>query len=160
MKYFADCLTIEDVKKEFKRLAFLHHPDKGGSTATMQEINKAYKFAIASVLSGSGKTDQEINDSILESEAYSKAVESIIHLDGLIIELVGVWIWVTGNTRQHKDVLKSSGFFYASKKQAWYFRTAEHEHKRKNGKVLELDTIRTKYGSQTINKGYRPALSS
>ena len=41
-KFFESCKTLDELKKEFRRLAMLNHPDKGGSTATMQEINAEY----------------------------------------------------------------------------------------------------------------------
>ena len=39
-------LTLEDIKKQYKRIALKHHPDKNGNTATsnerFQKINEAY----------------------------------------------------------------------------------------------------------------------
>ena len=43
IKYFYDCHSLEDVKRKYKELAMLHHPDRGGNTATMQEINNEYE---------------------------------------------------------------------------------------------------------------------
>lgn len=43
MKYFANCNTLDELKKEFRRLAMIHHPDHGGDTATMQAINGEYE---------------------------------------------------------------------------------------------------------------------
>lgn len=42
MKYFENIATLDDLKKEYRRLAMIHHPDVGGDTATMQEINAEY----------------------------------------------------------------------------------------------------------------------
>jgi len=42
MKYFAEVHTLDELKKKFRRLAMLNHPDVGGDTATMQEINAEY----------------------------------------------------------------------------------------------------------------------
>jgi len=42
MKYFTDCKTLDKLKKEYRRLAMLHHPDVGGDTATMQAINAEF----------------------------------------------------------------------------------------------------------------------
>lgn len=42
MKYFTEVHTLDELKKEFRRLAMLNHPDVGGDTATMQEINAEY----------------------------------------------------------------------------------------------------------------------
>ena len=42
-KYFkGDYNTIQEVKSAYKKLAFQYHPDKGGSTEIMQEINNEY----------------------------------------------------------------------------------------------------------------------
>ena len=42
MKFFANCATLDELKKEYRRLAMIHHPDHGGDTATMQAINAEY----------------------------------------------------------------------------------------------------------------------
>lgn len=36
------------------------------------------------------------------------------------IELVGSWIWVSGNTYPVKEQLKEAGIFWAGKKKKWY----------------------------------------
>ena len=33
MKYFTQCKNLEELKKEFRRLAMIHHPDRGGDVA-------------------------------------------------------------------------------------------------------------------------------
>jgi hypothetical protein len=150
MKWFNDCQTLEDVKATYKKLAKQYHPDLGGDTLTMQEINKAYAFASAVAIKGANLSQEEAESEILSSEAYRQAIEKIIHLEGIVIELVGYWIWVTGNTYTVKSTLKEAGFLFASKKIAWYFRTSEYKVN-KGGKKT-LDEIRDKYGSEVINR--------
>lgn len=43
MKWFNNPETLEDLKKQYKRLAFQNHPDRGGKTSDMQEINAEYE---------------------------------------------------------------------------------------------------------------------
>lgn len=43
---FEHCLTVEEVKKRFRRLAFLNHPDKGGCDKAMREIVRQYECAL------------------------------------------------------------------------------------------------------------------
>ncbi|HZH97186.1 MAG TPA: hypothetical protein VEY06_14940, partial [Flavisolibacter sp.] len=74
-------------------------------------------------------------------------IEKIIYLPGIVIEVVGNWIWVTGNTRPLKEVLKAAHFYFAPKKCAWYFRTEEYK-RRSWGKSLE--EIRQRYGSEKV----------
>ncbi|MFA6084683.1 J domain-containing protein [Mucilaginibacter sp.] len=150
MKWFNDCPTLEAVKARYKQLAKQYHPDLGGDTATMQQINTEYAYATAKAIKGSNMTDEEAENEILSSEAYRHAIEQIIHLDGIVIELVGYWIWVTKNTYPVRAALKMAGFLFASKKQAWYFRTAEYKVNKSSGK--SLDEIRNKYGSAVLNE--------
>lgn len=41
--YFQNCKNLGEVKKRYFELAFQHHPDKGGDTATFQEISRQYQ---------------------------------------------------------------------------------------------------------------------
>ena len=150
MKWFNECGTLEEVKATYKKLAKQYHPDLGGDTATMQEINKEYAFASAKAIKGANLSEEETENEILSSEAYRKAIEHIIYLDGITIELVGYWIWVTGSTYPVRATLKDAGFLFAPKKTAWYFRTAEYKVSRSSGK--SLDEIRDKYGSEVLNE--------
>ncbi len=160
MKYFKECSTLDEVKATYKKLAMQYHPDRGGDTATMQEINKEYAFATARVLKGANLSQEETDHEIRFSEEYRKIIEQIIHLPGIIIELVGLWIWVTGDTYPVRKELRNAGLFFASKKQAWYYRSADLKEMRGSGK--SLDEIRGKYGSEVVNsnkKYTRPALN-
>jgi hypothetical protein len=150
MKWFNEAKTLEEVKAVYKKLAKQYHPDLGGDTATMQEINKEYAFASAKAIKGANLSDEETESEILSSEAYRNAIEKIIHLEGITIELVGYWIWVTGQTYPNRATLKEAGFLFASKKLAWYFRTAEYKVNQSSGK--SLDEIRNKYGSEVLNE--------
>ena len=149
MIYFKECKTIDEIKALYRSLAKEHHPDKGGSTAIMQAINSEYAFACAKILKGDNATSAETEEEILKAEKYREALEKIITLEGIIIELVGAWIWVTGNTYPHRAILKQSSFMFAHKKVAWYFRT--DEFKTSNRHQLTLEQIKTKYGSKDIS---------
>lgn len=148
MKYFSECKTLNEVKQLYRQLAKDNHPDHGGDTATMQQINLQYARAINAVASGMNLSEEEFNAEILNAEQYKNAVDAIVSLPGIEIEICGGWIWVTGETKQHKEIFKKAGFFYAFKKVAWYFRSAEY--KCKNRRKFTLEQIRDKYGSQKI----------
>ena len=149
MKWFNECRTLDEVKALYKKLAKQYHPDLGGDTETMQLINKEYAFACAKAVKGGDLSEEEAENEIRFSEEYRQAIEKIIHLEGITIELVGYWIWVTQNTYPHRAALKAAGFMFASKKQAWYFRTGEYKATSKSNKTL--DEIRSKYGSEVLN---------
>lgn len=148
MKWFNECTTLEEVKATYKKLAKQYHPDLGGDTLAMQEINKEYAFASAKAAKGANLSEEETENEIQYSEEYRQAIEKIIHLEGITIELVGYWIWVTGNTYPVKATLKDAGFLFAPNKLAWYFRTGEY--KVNKGGKKSLDEIRSKYGSEVL----------
>lgn len=59
---------------------------------------------------------------------------------GLKIERIGSWIWVSGHTLQHKDLLKAYGFKYSRNKFAWSYHKGGKYRKRtdKNYNLQEL----------------------
>ncbi|HVM86687.1 MAG TPA: J domain-containing protein [Puia sp.] len=149
MIYFNGCSTLDEIKSLYKKLAKENHPDLGGNTSTMQAINKEYAFACAHIGKSSGLSDDELDSEIKLSEQYRQAIEKIIHLQEITIELVGHWIWVTGNTYAVRKELKEAHFFFAPKKLAWYFRS--EEFKTRGGRKT-LDEIRHKYGSEKVGR--------
>lgn len=149
MRFFNGCNTIDEVKKLYKKLAMENHPDRGGDTTTMQAINTEYAFACAKLAKGAGLSDEEADTEIRLSEEYRQVIEKIINLPGIVIEIVGNWIWVTGETKPVKETLKEAGFYFASKKVAWYYR---NEAFKTRGNGAPLEEIRAKYGSEKINR--------
>lgn len=133
MNFFKGCTTIEEVKKLFRGLARKHHPDLGGDTETMQKLNASYHQMLESLdgqesFDDKGKahnykyrheTEQVIMDkiyavlSVLAKAEIEETVEVV---------LIGLWVWVRGNTRACKDGLKELGFKWHSKRVCWYWK--------------------------------------
>ncbi|MCX2479357.1 J domain-containing protein [Pedobacter sp. MC2016-15] len=154
MKWFGNCTTLDQIKGLYKSLAKQYHPDLGGDTITMQEINKEYAFATARIIDQNNLSEEDTESEIQNSEEYRIAILAIVHFEDITIEVVGSWIWVTGSTYHHRADLKAAGYLFAPKKRAWYFRTGEH--KVFKGGRKSLDEIREKYGSEVIKtKRYR-----
>lgn len=151
--FFRNIENMEQLKKEYKRLAFIYHPDKGGNTADMQALNNEFDALFNKFKTGqtNDTTKKEI------TEEFKEIINAIINLDGIEIEICGNWIWLSGDTKQHKDKLKESGCYWANKKQMWYWRPEEYAIKGKSN--MSIDQIRDKYGSERINPFFRPALA-
>lgn len=143
-------LDESTVKAAFRRAAQKYHPDKGGSTEMMQTVNEAYSF----LQQHYGATVAEFGNDAGYADKLNDAINAIIHLQGLRIEVCGLWVWVSGDTRTHKESLKAAGYYWASKKFMWYFRPAESA----GGRGLPMETIREKYGSKTVATRYAAAL--
>lgn len=156
--FFKGCNTLDEVKQLYRTLAKQLHPDApGGDTAKFQAL--ANDFEIASKMLANNQraagnmTDEEFEQSIADTAAYKAAIDGVINIDGIVIELVGSWVWLTGNTYPVRDNIKASGFIFAGKKKAWYFRTDDHKVKNTN-KKMSLEDIKAKYGSIKIGGGY------
>ncbi|MEI7597532.1 MAG: J domain-containing protein [Bacteroidota bacterium] len=143
--YFSACRTLEEVKKHFKNLAFINHPDKGGSTERMQEINAEYESILKNPFFSFSEQSEEDQAEFLK---YPEIINQLINLHGITIELIGNWIWLSGNTYFHRVKLKEIGFYFASKKVMWYYRPADY--KSSNMKPKSIDEIRKKYGTEKI----------
>ena len=151
MKWFNNPTTLEELKKEYKKLCMAHHPDLGGDTASMQAINNEYETLFEKLKNVHKNSQGEAYTKKTEEtpEQFKEIINTLIHLNGIEIEICGSWIWLTGNTKEHKEILKDLKFRYASKKKAWYYHT-EPYHKR--GKELTLDEIRAIYGIKRYKK--------
>jgi len=83
-------------------------------------------------------------------EQYAYIINALLNLDGLVIELCGSWLWITGNTKEHKDTLKALNFHWSKNKEAWYFHF--EPFRKRSKKSVDLATIRSMYGSQRFTE--------
>jgi len=144
-------ITPPMVKKAFHAAAMKYHPDRNPAGLEMMKI---INTAFDALKEFSGAIDAELSEQDYP-EALNAAINSIIALDGLLIEICGAWVWVTGNTREHKETLKANGYRFAGKKKAWHFRP-DNWKSASRGRV-SLDSIREKYGSVTPHRPeFRP----
>lgn len=150
MKYFKNVETLEELRREYKRLVKENHPDNGGSNEAIKIINVEYD-ELFKVLKNNDKTEHT-KYNMSEDEMLRNVINSIINLN-IDIEICGSWIWVSGNTYGCKTELKQNGFRWASKKKMWYWHSTE-EKVRGNGKTT-IDDIRNKYGSQVMKESDR-----
>jgi len=155
---------IDNLKKEYFKLAKKYHPDSGGSTAQFQSLQNEYEIAFKKLLSGSKLSTDEKNNETLIDEEIRKIIDQIISLDDIKIELVGKWLWVGGNTYPVRTVLKQAGLTFIKKQGVpyWVYKGVESSGRGK----MSLDEIKNKYGTakfdlkptkkisgiQTINK--------
>ena len=128
-----------DIKLAWRKACSKYHPDKGGSTAMMQAVNEAYE-----TLLNAEYIDQQ-DEYTDYGDELNAAINAILGLDGLEIEICGSWVWVSGDTRTHKDAIKTAGYKWASKKKMWNFRPDGFRSFSRGS--VDMDSIRNKYGS-------------
>ncbi len=129
---------INDAKKRYKQLAKKLHPDVGGTDELFKMLNSIYNNILEHGIYFSNETKFDLE--------LEKIISQILHYENIVIEVVGSWIWLSGETKLIKDNLKELNFKWASKKKMWYY----GEMKGRNPKEKSLDEIKSKYGCETV----------
>jgi hypothetical protein len=157
-QYFSTCQSLEEAKSLYKKLARQHHPDFGGDTRTMQDINAQYaRFQSEYVYRGERtrqaqahaegkKTAADYHDLDQVIETLRVKIEAILNM-GLEAELCGLWIWVSGDTRPLKDAIKELGFKWASDKKLWYYPAVPTFNRTRR----TMEEIRSMHGSRVFS---------
>jgi len=123
LKYFGNVSTNEEIKKLYHKLAMQFHPDRqGGNLETMKEINNEFEIAFKNVknffTNVKGEQYEKTSDEV--AEEYINIVNELVKMDGVIIEIVGCFLWLKGNTKEYKDEIKKLGFYFSANKSMWY----------------------------------------
>lgn len=154
MRYFTDCKTIEDVKVTYHKLVKELHPDNGGDAEQFKSMMNEYKIAfdryknIHATQSGETYEKEPEQDTQETAEQFAEIINKVIHFEGVKIEIIGSWVWLTGNTMIYKDQIKDLGFFWSKSKVAWYYNGSEKKTRRRGR--YNMDGLRSKWGSTTV----------
>ena len=78
----------------------------------------------------------------------NNAIEVLSSIEDLELELCGSWLWIGGETKPHKEELKTAGAHWAPKKKKWY--VCPVGTKRYHSKEQDMDSIRSTYGCEVL----------
>lgn len=146
-KFFNGIKTLEELKKMYHKLILKYHPDRGGDKETAQKIIAEYKELFEQV---KNKHYSAKNDKYYEKETdevpqeFIDIIEQLLHMNGVIAEIVGCFIWLSGNTKEYKEQIKALGFKWHSKKNMWYL--APKGYKKQSSKQFAYNEICDMYG--------------
>ena len=139
--------TLEELKTMYRKLAVQHHPDKGGDPEVMKAVNNEYDMLFPKLKNVHqtkyGETYTKENPETAES--FKDLINELMKMDNIEIEIIGCFVWVTGNTKPYKEQLKALKFQWHSKKIAWYLKPEDYRN-RSHGDYT-LDEIRIMYGT-------------
>lgn len=147
------CTTIEELKREYRRMTKIFHPDCGGTDEQMKALNAEYE-RMFNILKDRHNSTADADHQTTETAAeFIEILEALRNCQGLDIELCGSWLWIGGNTFPNKDMLKAAGCKWSKSKSKWYW----HHEERQTGrhKSMSMDWIRDRYGSQSVT-GFAP----
>jgi len=147
---FAGCNTTAEIKNLYRKLAFQHHPDVGGTEEGMRKVNHDYHRALHG-LDGETSFDERGNEhtyyySATREQAVCDMFNTLIKLQmtSVEIEIIGRWIWIRGDTRPHRLALKKLKCRWHSKRGCWYWH-GPAGRTRYSG--LSFSQLRAAYGS-------------
>ena len=149
--------TLNDIKQVFRKLVSVNHPDKGGNTETMQLINTAF-----AELCKYFETNETLDINQEEQEAAHNFdfsfLDTLKTLHGVIIEVCGYWVWLSGNTYPHKETISNLGFKFSGAKKSWYWSPTIDTSKYKRGSK-SMKNIRQEFGSKIIKTESQAAIN-
>ena len=160
--YFKDVKNLKELKAAHLELAKIHHPDNGGDAATMAAINAEYDEKVKELAkkeapakhttdAADGMTDEEIARAI--AEEFKATLDKLmrLNLDGVKVELIGSWLWISGNTKPIKEELKALGCRWCPKKtgQPWTWHDSYTYYPSSKGRMTKAD-VENKYGVEEL----------
>lgn len=152
--YFTKTNDLNELRDQYRKLAKEYHPDLNPDIDEniMKQINNEYEQLLNSI-------NTENNTHIkyeYEQTWQSKFIETLkifASMPDIIVEMIGNWIWISGNTKPIKEQLKSLNFKFSGKKVAWYWKS--YRYFKKSDEDFELDDLRNIYGSEKL-QGNQP----
>jgi DnaJ-class molecular chaperone len=139
--------VFEDIKRAYRKACSAYHPDRNPAGLEMMKVINCAWSSLSDYVASSVEDNGSLDDELNLSEEMNTALNAIIAL-GLEIEICGTWIWVSGNTREFKEILKEAGYKWAPKKMMWMWKP-EGSKSKGRGK-FSMDEIRTAHGSQAV----------
>ena len=156
--FFKDCTTPDQARTTYRNLAKQHHPDLGGNCETMKEVNRQYENTLKRM---SGERFETADRKSEYTYTYDYDVENEIirtlftllamRMSRVKIELIGTWIWCSGNTRVYKENLKDLGLRWSGPRAMWYY-TTQTRKRQVHYRRSSMDTLRVKYGNRVLQE--------
>jgi len=141
--------TLEELKAMYRKLTMQHHPDRGGNDEAMKAINNEYDELFPRLKdvhkTKDGETFTAKQASTETSDNFKDLINELMKMDNIVIEIIGCFVWVTGNTKPYREQLKALKFQWHSKKIAWYLKPDDYA--KQSRKDYDLDEIRAMYGT-------------
>jgi hypothetical protein len=150
--YLKDVNTIEELKKSYKQLAKKFHPDLNRDTDTgeiMVAINNEYDYLFPRLTSDKDKkAGHKIDDN------FRSVVDELLKekFSAITIEIVGSWIWVSGDTYSVKEDIKALGFKWSKNNKKWYL--GEVTSSKKKGSMSWKKKVET-FGVETVQQAVK-----
>lgn len=142
-----DYIVEEDLKKDYLKLVKELHPDNKGNEEDFKTLQNEYIEALKKVCNKHFNKNNEIyNTNInIDDDNFLNIINNLVIYNDLYIELIGSWVWITGNTKKHKEKIKALGCRFSKNKLCWYYHTGNYY--KRNSENYTIENLRAKFGS-------------
>jgi hypothetical protein len=155
MKYFNECISVEEVKYLYRKLCMKYHPDRpDGDLLLMQSINVEYQDVLKT-MNGQQTTgsDGQTFTYRYRNDIESSVIEMLdillsLKMQDVDIHLIGTWLWLQGNTKAFKEDLKTLGCRWHRLRKCWFWHSPEHRSYQSKD---NLTALAEKYGVKMFN---------
>ena len=148
-KYFNQFMDIKELRDLYRSYCLKMHPDKGGDHNSFVEMQNEYE-GVLKVISGNEKEkafreNRDPHFTFEGEKAIMEMLSKVMRVPGIIIEICGSWIWISGNTFSVREILNGFGMRYSKPKKSWYF--SAYMSKGKMRGRYSMKKIRNTFGS-------------
>lgn len=155
IKWLKNINTYDELKKAYRDIMKKYHPDLNPNdekkcTEICKEINNEFEFLFNILpnkrINKDGK-EYETNKEFKTPQEYMNIINKLIKYSNLRIDIIGSWIWISGETKPIKETLKKLNFKWHNIRNAWYLKFTTYKSTLSNLSFEELQEI---YDGKTI----------
>ena len=149
LKYFEGVETLEELKKVYKELAKKLHPDLGGNKEKFQEMNNEYDMLFKDLKNK--KANKKANNK--DDDKFKDIINELIKYNELTIEIIGSWLWISGNTYPLRDTIKNLGLLWSKGRKKWYYTADTIGAANTHYKKKTYEQLKQSYGYTKVKSG-------
>lgn len=146
--------TLAELKATYKTWCLQLHPDLNpdkDTTEDMKALNNAYEEHFKLLKTREMNKDKKDREKFSFDEAPEdliNIINTLIKFKGLKIDIVGNWLWLSGNTYPYKEQIKGLRFHWSKNKKKWFWNGSDSV--RRPFKKMTYKDITAKYGCMTL----------
>ena len=152
--FFYGCKTSGEVRNRYDELSRVFNPTNSKEPNEMINTTNA-EYDMLMIVFRDAMLAEAVKENEKENEKEKltvlekiKELQEKVNPDGLTLEIVGKYLWLSGATFAVREVLKQLDFRYSPDKKSWYWR--DEANRSSNTKPIPLEMIREKYGTSVV----------